>query len=950
MSLEQELDLVEISPVEMAYKEPKSFRLKQVPKSQQTYELIKFVVSNDGMALRHASKKLITKELCEIAVQESGLALQYVPDSLITRELCDLAITENGLAIKYIPEEMRTSALVKKAVQCDYGKLGEYTKYPIAYVPTKLINDTLFIESVKYSPHSLRDIPQKNINQKLLLVAASKDGTALCYAPKRIVNKEIIEEALTNNPFAIEFIAKNRIKRDMCLECLEKEPLTIKYIPYRFLDAEVCETIFERNHLTFKYIPEEYKTIEMCLEVINEEYFQVLYESYKAENEVFFDDIPNKMRNETMLLNAIISRFVYGASLLLKWNERTFEENATSGDEKKTETLSKDAIDFIKTKYKEEVARKQEEQMISPVGVKMLEISILDNEELLVPQEKKSVATLPTCFENAKVFHDLAAGENSAKTFYYVTDIHLEHQLKKVVKDAVREKKMFVPEVLDFLNSEIQEMISTAEDNEATLLVGGDVAGCKELTILFYELVKKYWKGNVVFVLGNHELWDGKTDRFEDDYKRSVSEIVNEYRERFNNELYGTYILENDVYIIYKNRSFNGIRVIRENQILDASIEELTDLLGKASTIILGGIGFSGLNPQYNAEMGLYRSTVASLEADRELSERFRKVYDKMKQCAGNKQVIVLTHMPVFDWTNEPCNPNWIYVNGHTHHNQMEINENGTVILSDNQIGYKPQKWKLNSFSTVGWYDPFENYQDGIYKINSEQYKDFNIGRGISSNGCNYQGQIYMLKRDGLYMFLLDSMQSLYLLNGGQRKKIEQFDVNYYYDNMGKYGKAVRDAIKPYQQFMEAISEEVKRFGGNGRIHGCIVDVTWFSHIYVNPFDGMVTPYWATDICSRLAYDNLQLLLEEREPALVEKFMLEYGKQSLPTINKYIMNNFKQKGAEIAIVPRTLLGTEIYVPSRIMKSVQYIWSQNVIRVWNEDVLCPKENNKIEKKS
>ena len=122
-----------------------------------------------------------------------------------------------------------------------------------------------------------------------------------------------------------------------------------------------------------------------------------------------------------------------------------------------------------------------------------------------------------------------------------------------------------------------------------------------------------------------------------------------------------------------------------------------------------------------------------------------------------------------------------------------------------------------------------------------------------------------------------------------------------------------------------------------------------FSHIYINPFDGKITPYWALDICSRVAYDNLQLLLEEREPTLAENFMLEYNNQALPIIGTHIMNNSKQKGTEIATVPRWVLGTEMYAPSRIMKSVQYIWSQNVIRVWNEDVLRPKERNKLEKK-
>ncbi|MBE6879345.1 MAG: DUF4116 domain-containing protein [Ruminococcaceae bacterium] len=955
MRLEQELNLVEVSPVEMAYREPTGHRLKQVPKAQQTYELVKFVVSNDGNALKYASKKLITEELCRIAVQENGLALRYVPNSLMTSELCDLAISRNGLAFEYVPEKMRTSALAKKAVRYDCGILN-YEKYPIAYVPTKKISASLLVESVKYSPHSLRDIPQKNMNQELVLEAVLKDGTALCYAPKRIVNKKIIDAALANNPFAIEFITKNRIKRDMCLECLEREPLTIRYIPYEFLDAEICETVFARNFLAFKYIPEEFKTIDMCLKVISEECFQVSYRVFKAEDKVFFDDIPHNMRNEKRIIDAIVSKFDNGASLLLEWNEKNREENVADSKDEKNEPLDKEIEVYIKAKYEEEIARRQERQNLSPVGRKMYELSNLDNEKLLVPLETKSVETLPACLENVKIFHDLASGENSAKTFYYVTDIHLEHQLKNVVECAIKENKILVPEVIEFLDSKIQEMISTAKDNESTLLVGGDVAGCKELTILFYRLLKAHWKGNVVFILGNHELWDGKAGAVTTDGVRSVDEIVNEYRERVNDRerhisewLTQTYMLENDVYIVYKNKSFNGERVIRENQILDASIEELSELFEKASTIILGGVGFSGLNPQYNAEMGLYRSTVASLEADRELSKRFYKIYDKMKQCAGNKQVIVLTHTPVFDWTNEPCNPNWIYVNGHTHHNQMEIEENGAAILSDNQIGYKPRKWKLNAFSSFGWYDPFENYQDGIYKINSEQYKDFNIGRGISSKGCNYQGQIYMLKRDGLYMFLLDSMRSLCLLSGGQRKTLEEFNVKYYYDNMARYGQAVRDAIKPYQQFVEAISKEVKSFGGSGKIHGCIVDVSWFSHIYINPFDGKVTPYWALDICSRVVYDNLQLLLEAREPTLAENFMLEYNKQALPIIGTHIMNNSKQKGTEIATVPRWVLGTEMYAPSRIMKSVQYIWSQNVIRVWNEDVLRPKERNKLEKK-
>ncbi len=218
--------------------------------------------------------------------------------------------------------------------------------------------------------------------------------------------------------------------------------------------------------------------------------------------------------------------------------------------------------------------------------------------------------------------------------------------------------------VNDFLNKKIQNMVSDV-DTERLLLVGGDVADCKELCDLFYKKLRCFWKGRIIFILGNHELWDGYKEFSTSQNTREVEEIVNEYREiskysywSLNERLSEITFLENDIYIVYKNLPFGGVRVIREAQILNASVEDMTNLCSKASTIILGGIGFSGLNPKYNAEIGLYRSTVSSLKQDKELTERFRRVYNKLKECAANRKVIVFTHTPVHDWTSEPCNPN----------------------------------------------------------------------------------------------------------------------------------------------------------------------------------------------------------------------------------------------------------------------------------------------------
>lgn len=40
----------------------------------------------------------------------------------------------------------------------------------------------------------------------------------------------------------------------------------------------------------------------------------------------------------------------------------------------------------------------------------------------------------------------------------------------------------------------------------------------------------------------------------------------------------------------------------------------------------------------------------------------------------------------------------------------------------------------------------------------------------------------------------------------------------------------------------------------------------------------------------------------------------------------------------LATVPQLVLGTEMYEPSRIMKSIQYIFDDNIIRIWKDEIL------------
>lgn len=447
--------------------------------------------------------------------------------------------------------------------------------------------------------------------------------------------------------------------------------------------------------------------------------------------------------------------------------------------------------------------------------------------------------------------------------------------------------------------------------------------------------------GAVIFftVLGNHELWDGDPMGLKP--TRSIDEIIADYHQTMNQ--YRVELLENELYINYKG--LYG-RTLNECAILDASIEELARACANSTFLLLGGIGFSGLNPVYNAEMGLYRATV-STEEDIARSKRFRAVYEKVLASAGNLPVIVLTHTQMADWSDARYNPKWIYVSGHTHQNSFSLQRDGVAVFSDNQVGYKPQPWHLNSFVLdVRVYDPLKDYPNGIHQITREQYVEFNRCQGIVMQSMKYPGDLYALKYNETYMFVLKSASSLCLLEGGRRHKLD-YEINYYYEKLPEYVDKVRNAFMPYRQVLSMVSHEVKMIGGSGRIHGCIVDIDWFNHIYLNPFDEKLTPYFALNMTEKLAFKNVESLLKSSpippqlgngKPMLTHFRKLSSREKQLPLLSRKSSQELKQ-----AIVPQVVLDRSMYEPSRIMRSIQYIFEQNVVRVWNDAIFTITEN-------
>lgn len=934
--------------IENDKKYPNTVHLYDIPKREQTYELVKSACTDDGLLLQYVSKRLINEELCEISVLQNGMALKYVPAKLLSSSLCEEAISNNGRALEFVPDDMRTENLCMNAVKyyvympprnpfeedssylerCQsYRELAKKgvtllgnQDYPIKYVPECFLTNELIYESVKYAPMSLRDIPDERITIDLAEFAITLNSDAFKHVPKTLQTEELVNMAISN------------------------DPQNIRYIVPELITKKMCEKVFCKDILTFPYYPEQYVTVKMCKKIIHKKKLNVINTSvfhkdgfiYRDHSYgILFEDFPDKMRNSTMILDQIIREYGRGAIDLYKWNQIISDKAKENIPMKNirgsiVKPLNASALEYLRAKFD------LMEDTISDINISKIKSYIKEKNELIISQNGETANKLQLVNQQEMVLHVLSDAEET-ENIYYISDLHIEHQLFDEAYRIMDEKKD-VPSVLWYeeFKKVVEQLIdkriaSMVAGKKGFLLVAGDVADSLEWSKLFYDRLRKKWMGYVISVLGNHELWDGTTEEnwCDPKYKsRSIEQIVQEYKSYIN-----SHFIENDLLIYHKNCYLEKLTEQQVHNIKDGDLKEIID---KSSLVVLGGIGYSGLNEHENAERGLYRKALISRDEDRQRSKRFFDLYSKVKKCAQDKQVIVLTHNPISDWCPESPNPKWIYVNGHTHKNIVRKEKNGVTIFSDNQVGYQPKDWKLNGFSTRKlWYDPFESYKDGIYQITSEQYEEFNMGRGFGRKGCKHEGTIYALKREGMYMFVIQSSTSLCLLVGGARKGLD-YDIDYYYDNMTKYSLRVKDMIRPYKKVIEQISEEVMKIGGLGFMHGCIVDISYYSHIYLNPYDGKITPYWALDTNSRLTYDNIELLIQDKEPDLLELLTLQISKHQIPLIEKYMLKN--NNCLEQVAIPEWVFGTEMYEPSRIMRKIQYVWEQNVIRIWNDDIL------------
>lgn len=506
----------------------------------------------------------------------------------------------------------------------------------------------------------------------------------------------------------------------------------------------------------------------------------------------------------------------------------------------------------------------------------------------------------------------------------YITDIHLLHRFE-AYKCRTKEDINYIIRVLAKTLGEQATEIN---------LIGGDTSSDFDIFKVFIRnLLIFRRRGDFFLTLGNHELWGMNGD--------NLSAIIQKYKKYIDEKGQGRiHLVQNNLfYMDY------GWKEISENELSNFSSDEIREKTRSAKVVIFGGIGFAGMNEEFNALSGIYEDVLDRVCEINE-SAKFIMLYEKVTKALKGRNLVVITHMPMKDWggVEMHAKEGVVYINGHSHRNYF-YDDGKKRIYADNQIGYRGRNLSLKTVAIDFNFDWFEDYKDGIYQITKEDYETFYRGVGESLTFNREYEKLFMIKRENVYMFLMQTgKKSMLILNGGSIKKAGNHSLEYFYENLVKYSKSVSLFLSKFDSYQKQVSSELKKIGADGTIHGSIVDIDFYNHLYLNPLDGSITPYFAYSMVDKYVYDNLPSLLNFECPRIYENYLklIEHksGSDNALILGENNMTLSKRK--------TYVDSTEMYKVSRILKGLQFTTKYNIVRIWNDAIIADasEENGRL----
>lgn len=769
------------------------------------------------------------------------------------------------------------------------------------------------LNKIKNDWKYLRKIKRKNITRELCDIAFSQSIEAIKYIPKRFKTKEMTSKAFRDDWSLFNFVLK--------------EDLTYLDFVYVFKRIDSIKDYGKRESNRFfslvRYVIDK-KYDDSYIYFLIDSLIPdtvIIKKEYIKERNLF---IVEKELSRYKILEYLELGFNYlNISLELSFKDFDSFYSYLDGNLENADIYEYDFKDINLKEYNLENVNIMSSVLLSQGlyndSFYNNNIACLQQLNTIIPIENEEVKSI-SLYESDFNIH---FSDFSSKTcnVYYISDIHLDFKIKNRFKKYATEL-----EIRKYISEIIRKMIENCfygSFENHYLIIAGDTSSSFYISSIFYEELilqteNKILPRNIICILGNHELWnvDGYTEN-------KVESIVKCYADLFK-KLNITFI-QNELLIFNPTK-----KVISSEQLKFMSNDDIRKECLESCLTIFGGIGFAGYNITFNSSKLIYCFSLIDIEKEKQYTKEFFSLYLKLKAAIPTKRMIILSHMPKSDWSDDDYNSNWIYISGHTHINEYEKN-NDRTIFSDNQIGYYNEDIALKKIDFSIKCNIFEFYKDGIYEIDIDLYIRFYYKMGYRIQCSLRDGKFLLLKKNKIYMFIYQKNSGkIYILNGGKYKNLTHDNVEYYYDNLDKYSDLLKKGVNFFYEYLNNVSKYVKSFGGSGKIHGAIVDIDYYNHIYVNFYDEQITPYWAASIDYKYVYPSINDLIEANCPDLLDKYN---------SVNSQRNNSlFVRKNELIDSCGMLDEDTRIYRESRILRSIQYLIDDGIIRIWNDAII------------
>ena len=495
---------------------------------------------------------------------------------------------------------------------------------------------------------------------------------------------------------------------------------------------------------------------------------------------------------------------------------------------------------------------------------------------------------------------------------YYISDIHLEHKILHRFPNDASDK-----DIKDYIKalatSLFMERIKKP-NSDPVILFGGDIGSEFQIVKYFYKCFMAMGKLTRVYaVLGNHEYWPFL----------SYEKCIDKYKKLF---------VELGIHFLNGGTTFLIPKGFRQ-------------------FMITGGTGFAGNNLYFNASNGLYRKAIDPSK-EIQLTEKWQQQFKRaVKKAQKNHAVlIVLTHNPPWDWLGNYNKPsNCTFFCGHDHRNNWDRDdERNYYLFANNQVGYDGTKITFKKANLYSRYNPYAHYKDGYYKTDEDEYTSFceYIGENLQGtklihNTLKNDGVMWVIKQSSYYGFFLTTSKGTYICNGGKVRKISKGnDIDFIFVNFFPMITQYLRRLTPYRDLQEQYSKMIKSFGGDGTIHGSIIDIDFYNHIMINPLDGTVSFYYSPVLGIVKTYGDLQLLLHHHCPRLEAN--LNKGKKH------QIRMTHSKNNSPISEFEKLDVKNSPYKMSFKLAPLQRLFDKNVLRDWDMNLLSPKEVRKLDR--